>query len=110
MSTPTNPDVDELVRRNRETCDHPLSKRVLRNVSVGAGWPMIGSHMEQRWFCSGCDKPADDPAIDAIIERLKAARVSLPDEPEPACACAGDDDAPIGGHRVRCPRYGRRPL
>ena len=103
-----HPDVAELVKRNRETCDHPKEKREMRSVAVGAGWPMIGCHMEQRWFCSGCDKPVMDPAFDELVASF--VKMNLPTEPEPACTCALDEDAPYGGHKVRCPRYGKRPL
>jgi hypothetical protein len=43
-------------------------------------------------------------AVLATIKRM------LRKTKEPACTCAGDEDAPYGGHKLRCPRYGRRPL
>jgi hypothetical protein len=50
-----NPDVDELLLRNQETCDHPDRAIVRTAKAVGSGLPgVIGCHMVSVEVCKLC--------------------------------------------------------
>lgn len=40
------------------------------------------------------------------VERIEAAMKKVKRPPEPSCNCAGQEDTPIGGHKLTCPRHG----
>jgi hypothetical protein len=85
-----NPDVEEVLARNRETCAHPRDSRKQRTIAVGSGIPgVMGCHMETEWYCTGCDRKMPLDLTDIIGEdamadfqrALERARTGLDENP-----------------------------
>ena len=95
----------------RRSDGEAMSRPWKRPTDQGGIWAERRTECMRKPPCGRCGacrrrKESDKLAMHIISTNLKLRKQVA----EPECTCAMDDDAPFGGHKIRCPRYGKRPL